>query len=375
MTGWFKRSDTAADRLVVEAGGTWDVASVGRLDADLRAFTAGPGADVVIDIAAVERLDTAGAWLLHRTRTALTAAGARTEIVRARPDHQIMLDQVAANDRPCEIVPPSGNAVVELLAHLGRATLEALEEAAQVLSFFGLVLVTLGRTLLRPGRLRFTSLVYHMEEVGLNALPIVGLISFLIGVVLAYQGASTLRQFGAEIFVVNLIGISILREIGILLTAIVVAGRSGSAFAASVGSMVVNEEVDAMRTMGLDPMEILVLPRLLALMLTLPMLAFFADMMGLFGGAVMSWLVLDVSPAVFIDRLNGAVGLWTFWTGIIKAPFFGFLIGMVGCLEGLRVEGSAESVGRQTTRAVVTSLFLVIIVDALFSIFYSTVGI
>ena len=375
MTGWFKRSDTAADRLVVEAGGTWDVASVGRLDADLRAFTAGPGADVVIDIAAVERLDTAGAWLLHRTRTALTAAGARTEIVRARPDHQIMLDQVAANDRPCEIAPPSGNAVVELLAHLGRATLEALEEAAQVLSFFGLVLVTLGRTLLRPGRLRFTSLVYHMEEVGLNALPIVGLISFLIGVVLAYQGASTLRQFGAEIFVVNLIGISILREIGILLTAIVVAGRSGSAFAASVGSMVVNEEVDAMRTMGLDPMEILVLPRLLALMLTLPMLAFFADMMGLFGGAVMSWLVLDVSPAVFIDRLNGAVGLWTFWTGIIKAPFFGFLIGMVGCLEGLRVEGSAESVGRQTTRAVVTSLFLVIIVDALFSIFYSTVGI
>jgi phospholipid/cholesterol/gamma-HCH transport system permease protein len=375
VTGWFKRGEEASGRLLVQAGGSWDVASVERLDVDLRGFSAGPGTAVVFDLAAVERLDTAGAWLLHRTVTALAAGGARPEIVHARPDHRVMLEQVAANDHPCEIAPPSGSPLVELLAHLGRGTLETLEEAAQVLSFFGHVLVTLARTLRRPARLRFTPLVYHIEEVGLNALPIVGLISFLIGVVLAYQGAATLRQFGAEIFVVNLIGISILREIGILLTAIVVAGRSGSAFAAAVGSMMVNEEVDAMRTIGLDPMEVLVLPRLLALMLTLPMLAFFADMMGLFGGAAMSWLVLDISPAVFIHRLNDAVGLWTFWTGVIKAPFFGFLIGMVGCLEGLRVAGSAESVGRQTTRAVVTSLFLVIVVDALFSIFYSTVGI
>jgi phospholipid/cholesterol/gamma-HCH transport system permease protein len=214
-----------------------------------------------------------------------------------------------------------------------------------------------------------------MEQVGLNALPIVGLISFLIGIVLAYQGAQTLRQFGAEVFVVDLIGISMLREIGILLTAIVVAGRSGSAFAAAVGSMMVHEEVDAMRTLGLDPMEVLVLPRLLALVLTLPMLAFFSDMMGLLGGGLMSWVVLDITPVVYIERMNNAVGLWTFWVGIIKAPFFGFLIAMVGCLEGFRVSGSAESVGQQTTRAVVTSLFLVIVVDALFSIFFSTVGV
>jgi phospholipid/cholesterol/gamma-HCH transport system permease protein len=286
-----------------------------------------------------------------------------------------MLEQVAANDRPCEIEPPAVNPLLQILARLGEGTVDALEEGAQVLSFFGHVIVALGRTLLRPGRLRFTSLVHHMEDVGLNALPIVGLISLLIGVVLAYQGASTLKQFGAEIFVVNLIGISILREIGILLTAVVVAGRSGSAFAAAIGSMVIREEVDAMRTLGLDPMEVLVLPRLLALVLTLPMLAFFADMMGLLGGAAMAWIVLDVSPAAFVSRLNDAIVLWTFWTGIIKAPFFGFLIGMIGCLEGMRVRGSAESVGRQTTRAVVTSLFLVIVVDALFSIFYSTVGI
>jgi phospholipid/cholesterol/gamma-HCH transport system permease protein len=375
VTGWFNRREGAAGGVLVEAGGHWDVTSVGRLDAELRGLRAGPGAAVVIDLGGVERLDTAGAWLLHRMLGDLAAAGARPEIVQAKPDHRIMLEQVAANDRPCEIEPPAVNPLLQILARLGEGTVDALEEGAQVLSFFGHVIVALGRTLLRPGRLRFTSLVHHMEDVGLNALPIVGLISLLIGVVLAYQGASTLKQFGAEIFVVNLIGISILREIGILLTAVVVAGRSGSAFAAAIGSMVIREEVDAMRTLGLDPMEVLVLPRLLALVLTLPMLAFFADMMGLLGGAAMAWIVLDVSPAAFVSRLNDAIVLWTFWTGIIKAPFFGFLIGMIGCLEGMRVRGSAESVGRQTTRAVVTSLFLVIVVDALFSIFYSTVGI
>jgi phospholipid/cholesterol/gamma-HCH transport system permease protein len=375
VTGWFNRREGAAGGVLVEAGGHWDVTSVGRLDAELRGLRAGPGAAVVIDLGGVERLDTAGAWLLHRMLGDLAAAGARPEIVQAKPDHRIMLEQVAANDRPCEIEPPAVNPLLQILARLGEGTVDALEEGAQVLSFFGHVIVALGRTLLRPGRLRFTSLVHHMEDVGLNALPIVGLISLLIGVVLAYQGASTLKQFGAEIFVVNLIGISILREIGILLTAVVVAGRSGSAFAAAVGSMTIREEVDAMRTLGLDPMEVLVLPRLLALVLTLPMLAFFADMMGLLGGAAMAWIVLDVSPAAFVSRLNDAIVLWTFWTGIIKAPFFGFLIGMIGCLEGMRVRGSAESVGRQTTRAVVTSLFLVIVVDALFSIFYSTVGI
>lgn len=375
MTGWLNRKLEADDRLVLEAGGRWDAANVGRLDAELRGVRATSGTAVIVDLAALERLDTAGAWLLHRTLKQLAESGAVTEIVDAKPDHRTMLDQVAANDRPCEVEPRPANPLVALLAHLGVGTLEALDEAAQVMSFFGHVVATLLRTLARPRRLRFTPLVYHMEQVGLNALPIVGLISFLIGVVLAYQGATTLRQFGAEIFVVDLIGISMLREIGILLTAIIVAGRSGSAFAAAVGSMMVHEEVDAMRTLGLDPMEVLVLPRLLALVITLPMLAFFADLMGLMGGAIMAWTVLDISPAVYIQRLNDAVGLWTFWTGIIKAPFFGFLIGMVGCLEGLRVKGSAESVGQQTTRAVVTSLFLVIVVDAVFSIFFSTVGI
>jgi phospholipid/cholesterol/gamma-HCH transport system permease protein len=214
-----------------------------------------------------------------------------------------------------------------------------------------------------------------MEEVGFNALPIVGLISLLIGVVLAYQGATQLEKFGAQVFVVNLVGVSVLREIGILLTAIVVAGRSGSAFAASIGSMVIREEVDAMRTLGLSPVEVLVLPRILALVLMLPVLAFFADLMGLLGGMLMCWLALDITPIVFLDRLRAAVGVEHFWVGISKAPVFGFVIGLVGCLDGLRVSGSAESVGRQTTRAVVTSIFLVIVADAFFSVFFSYLGV
>jgi phospholipid/cholesterol/gamma-HCH transport system permease protein len=214
-----------------------------------------------------------------------------------------------------------------------------------------------------------------MEEVGLNAIPIVGLMSFLIGIVLAFQGASQLQRFGAEVFVVNLVAISVLREIGVLMTAIIVAGRSGSAFTAQIGSMKVNEEVDAMQTLGLDPMEVLVLPRLFALMLTLPLLAFFADIMGLMGGALMAWIALDISPATFIERLRDAIGLWSFWAGILKAPFFAFLIAMIGCYEGFQVTGSATSVGHRTTRAVVEAIFLVIVVDAAFSIFFQVIGI
>ena len=193
--------------------------------------------------------------------------------------------------------------------------------------------------------------------------------------VLAYQGATQLQQFGAEVFVVDLVAISVLREIGILLTAIIIAGRSGSAFTAQIGSMKVNEEVDAMRTLGLDPIEVLVLPRVLALLITLPLLTFIADLMGLLGGGLMAWVTLDISPAVFIERLNQSVSLWSFFVGLIKAPVFAFIIAMIGCFEGLKVVGSAESVGQRTTRAVVEAIFLVIVFDAIFSIFFAFVGV
>jgi phospholipid/cholesterol/gamma-HCH transport system permease protein len=371
--GWLVSAEREG-ALVLSIGGAWNAASIAPLDRDLARVE--PAArPVTLDLGALETLDTAGAWLLHRTMRRLRQDGVETRLEGVKPDHAILLEQVAANDRPAEAPPEKGNAFAEMVRHLGAGTVDAGREAHALISFLGLVVATLGHVALRPARLRFTSLVHHMEQVGLNAIPIVGLLSFLIGVVLAYQGATQLQRFGAEVFVVNLIGISVLRELGVLLTAIIVAGRSGSAFTAQIGSMKVNEEVDAMRTLGLDPVEVLVLPRLLALVLTLPFLAFFADMMGLLGGGLMSWVVLDISPALFLERLNESVGMWTFWVGIIKAPVFAFLIALVGCFEGMRVVGSAESVGRLTTRSVVESIFLVIVVDAAFSVFFATVEI
>ena len=371
--GWLKVGADGDDGLVLQAGGSWDARNVTRLDLQLRDIR--PGQDLTVNLDQIERLDTAGAWLLFRTLKECRNLGGRADLAGLTPAIEAMLEQVAANDIPAEIEPPQTNALVAVVEHIGAGAVDVAMEAKQQIAFLGLLLETLARTIRHPSRLRLVPLVHHMEKVGFNALPIVGLISFLIGVVLAFQGATQLQRFGAEIFVVNLIAVSVLREIAILLTAIVVAGRSGSAFTAEIGSMVVNEEVDAMRTLGLDPMEVLVLPRVLALVITLPLLAFFADMMGLFGGMLMCWGALDISPALYLERLQGAISPWSFWVGIIKAPFFAFLIAMVGCLEGLRVTRSAESVGRQTTRSVVTGIFLVIVVDALFSIFFAAVGV
>jgi len=372
--GWAK-GEWQGDDLVITAGGDWDVRHAAILDGQLRRVEPGHGRRLRFDLASVERLDTAGAWLVHRTVKQYAETGVETSLSGLKPVQQAMLEQVSRSDRPCDIVPPSRNALVAIVERVGLATVSIATEAKIVVGFFGLILAVLGRSLVQPWRIRWTPLIHHMEKVGLNALPIVALISFLIGVVLAYQGATQLQRFGADIFVVDLIAVSILREIGILLTAIVIAGRSGSAFTAEIGTMMVHEEVDAMRTLGLDPIEVLVLPRLLALVLTLPMLAFLADMMGLLGGMLMAWISLDLSPGLFIERLNGAVSLWSFWIGIIKAPVFAFLIAMVGCLEGLRAQRSAESVGLQTTRSVVTSIFLVIVVDAIFSVFFAAVGV
>ena len=373
--GWLKSAGIESGGMWLQAGGSWDARNVTRLDGELRGLVPEFSEPLTFDLAQVKRLDTAGAWLLYRTLKDLRERGLQADYAGVTAEHAAMLETVAANDQPCEIEPPQSSSFIAILDHLGGGVLDALEEAKQQVAFLGLILITLAGTFRHPSRLRLVPLVYHMEKVGLNALPIVGLISFLIGVVLAYQGATQLQRFGAEIFVVNLIAVSVLREIAILLTAIVVAGRSGSAFTAEIGSMVVNEEVDAMRTLGLNPIEVLVLPRVLALVITLPLLAFFADMCGLFGGMLMCWGALEISPGLYLERLQGAVSPWSFWVGMIKAPVFAFLIAMVGCLEGLRVTRSAESVGQQTTRSVVTGIFLVIVVDAMFSIFFAAVGV
>jgi phospholipid/cholesterol/gamma-HCH transport system permease protein len=364
-------------RLQVAVGGGWTVEELARLDQAWRAMREalpGEAGPARIDLGALEALDTAGAWLLCQIQAGLAERGWQVELAAADPVRAALIAEIQRL-RPRPALPPTRiNPVVRLLVRLGASTLSACSEARRLLSFYGQTMVTLGRLAWHPSRLRLTSLVHHLEQTCLNALPIVGLIAFLIGVVLAYQGADQLRRFGAEVFTVNLLGVSVLREIGILLTAIVVAGRSGSAFTAEIGMMKVREEIDALRTIGIDPVEVLVVPRLLALVIALPLLAFFADILALFGGGLMSVFALGIPPNQFLSQLEYAITPTMFWIGMAKAPVFAFLIGLVGCYQGLSVGGSAESVGRLTTQAVVLSIFLVIVADAVFSIVFSYLG-
>ncbi|MCG8598038.1 MAG: MlaE family lipid ABC transporter permease subunit [Kiloniellales bacterium] len=328
------------------------------------------------DLANLGRIDTAGAWLIQREVKAQEAAGLAVEVTGATEAVATLLAKVTRHDvaHP-PIEPPYVNPVVAMIERLGAGTFSVVRAAAELVNFLGLLLVTLGRSLVQPRRLRLVSIVSHMESTGLNAMPIVGLLSFLIGIVLAYQSADQLAKFGAEIFTVNIVGIGVLREMGVILTAIIVAGRSGSAFTAQIGTMKVNQEVDAMMTIGLDPIEVLVVPRVIALSITLPLLTFYADIMGLLGGAVMANAALDISFVQFLRQLNDAVTLSTFWFGVCKAVPFAFVIAMVGCFEGLKVKGDAASVGEQTTRSVVEAIFLVIVIDAVLSVFASVIGI
>ncbi|MGP1395342.1 MAG: ABC transporter permease [Inquilinaceae bacterium] len=364
-------------RAVVAVSGRWDLRAALDLDRRVR-LAAGEVTGVqtaAIDLGAVSALDTAGAWLLQRTRSDLRARGVDAGFANATPAQLALLEAVETRSADCQVQERRPNKLVEIAERVGKATFAFIGEAMSLLNFLGMVCVRLAGVVVHPGRLRLTSTVHHMEMTGLNAMPIVGLLAFLIGVVLAYQSADQLRQFGAEIFVVNLLGVSVLRELGILITAIIVAGRSGSAFTAQIGTMKVNEEVDALQTLGLDPVDVLVLPRILALVATLPLLAFYANIMALAGGAVMSYTLIDISFGAFIQQLQSAVTLTTLWVGLIKAPVFGFVIALVGCYEGLKVTRSAESVGRLTTQSVVEAIFLVIVLDALFSVLFSLIGI
>jgi phospholipid/cholesterol/gamma-HCH transport system permease protein len=261
------------------------------------------------------------------------------------------------------------------LEGIGRSTEEMWRGWLRILGFLGLTLHRVARSLVMPWRLRRAALFTQMEEAGLKAIPIVALMGFLIGVVLAFQGAAQLRQFGAEVFVVDLIAISILRELGVLLTAIIVAGRSGSAFTAAIGAMKVQEEIDALRALGLDPIEVLVVPRTLALLIMLPILAILANIFGLIGGALMSWIDLGVSPALFFNRMQENIGVWHLGVGLIKAPFFAVIIGVIACYQAMQVKGSSQSLGARTTSSVVQAIFAVILVDAMFSVFFGEVGV
>jgi phospholipid/cholesterol/gamma-HCH transport system permease protein len=360
-------------RLVV--GGSWIISEARRLDPALRELDTAGTARVEIDCGALGRLDTIGAWLLLRTKRILEHRGIVVQPVNVRPEYRALVHTIDFECRapPVELPPP--HSFASRLERIGRGLCHTLNQGYQLIGFFGLVVYETVATVVQPRRLRVAALVHQMEETGLNALPIVGLLSFLVGVVFGYQGSDQLRQFGAELFTVNLLGIGFLRELGGLMAAIIVAGRSGSAFAAQIGTMKVSEELDAIQVSGLNTVEVLVLPRLLGIIITLPLLTFYSNVMGLIGGAAMCYLDLGITIPAFLHQLRSAVVGWTFWIGLIKAPVFALIIAMVGCHQGFQVERNASSVGRHTTQAVVESIFLVIVADAAFSITFSLLGI
>jgi phospholipid/cholesterol/gamma-HCH transport system permease protein len=352
--------------------GRWTVAEAAALGPGLDALEPRDAREFVLDAAGIETLDLTGAWLLRAAESRLQEAGARVAWRPARPDLLDFIDRTLADERtppPSDDEPPL-SVVSGTLHGLGRVTVLAKEGALDALSFVGVVTLGFGRAMTSIKRLRLPSVARHVYDTGVTAVPIVSLIAFLISVIIAYIGAQQLRQFGGEIFVVDLVTVSVLRELGVLLTAIIVAGRSGSAFAAEIGAMKLNEEVDALRAMGMDPIEVLVLPRILGLLIALPALTVLADAMGLAGGALLSWYLVDIPFNQFVERVQGSISDYTFWVGIIKAPVFAVLIAVVGTLRGMQVRTSSRELGRLTTVAVVQSIFLVILADAFFAVLF-----
>ena len=366
-------AETSPEGLRLRLNGRWTIGAP-TLESQARALqaaTAGHPA-VILDLAAVEALDTAGAWLLDKTRAGIAEAGGQPQIAGARSEYAILLEE--ASFRHFEDTSPArGSAIIDFLAEVGANVVGALGDLFNGVAFLGHVVSSMARLVVSPARIRMTSVVYHIESFGFRGLPIIALINFLVGCIVAQQGIFQLQRFGASTFAVDLIGILVLRELAVLLTSIMVAGRSGSAITAEIGAMRMREEIDAMRVMGLEPVEVLVVPRLLALLVALPLLTFLSDMSAIFGGLLVAWSYGGISPEVFLTRLQGAIAFNTFMVGIIKAPFMALVIAMISAMEGFAVEGSAESLGRQVTASVVKSIFMVIVVDGLFAMFFATI--
>lgn len=335
-------------------------------------FDAAAAGPIALDLADVTRLDTSAAYAIARAEDSATHGFSLTGLTH---DTEALLNTVRRALPKPDTATPKPKKLVDHVESLGRTMVDAGRFMAELLGYLGLFLHRLARMVIHPSEFRLTALVHHCQEVGVKAVPIVALMSFLIGIVLAFQGSTQLRQFGAEVFVVDLIAVSILRELGILLTAIIVAGRTASAFTAAIGSMKMREEIDAMRTLGIDPASALFVPRILALLLMLPILGMIANLSGLIGGALMSWVELGISPGMFQTRLVENTGIWHLLVGMIKAPFFALIIGIVGCHAGMQVGNNAESLGQKTSSSVVTAIFAVIVTDAIFSIFFAQVGV
>jgi phospholipid/cholesterol/gamma-HCH transport system permease protein len=363
------------DRLALAAAGAWTAPYARDLETLIAHETANHDGvrQVEIDMGAVERLDTFGAWLLERLVRTFKAQGLDARILRLSPDYQSLVDEVHGVNLdgadPAE--PPAPERV---LASIGKTVFSVLDSLIAIANMLGAVAVAFGRVVAHPTRFRFTSLVHHLDNVGWRAVPIILLITFLIGCIIAQQGIFHFRKFGADIYVIDMVGILVLREIGVLIVCIMVAGRSGSAYTAEIGSMKMREEIDALRTMGFDPIEVLVVPRILALIVAVPILTFIGSIAALYGGGLVCWLYGGIDPDIFLSRLKEAITIDHFKVGMIKAPFMALIVGIVACVSGLKVKGSAESLGLQTTASVVESIFLVIVVDGLFAIFFASIG-
>ncbi|MFN3621080.1 MlaE family lipid ABC transporter permease subunit [Sphingorhabdus sp.] len=362
----FSQEELSDGSNILRLSGNFAIASVGDVDNRLRDVK-GPVSE--IDISGVVRMDTVGAWLVHRT-----AKEHNAQVTGGANDAGRLIDAISGVDRSEVIPKPHMSPLNRFLTEVGSGVVVGITTLLQFLGFVGQVVKAFFILMMNPGRFRWHAVVQHFDMVGIRALGIVGLMSFLIGIVIAQQGAVQLRQFGAEVFTINLIGRLTLRELGILMTAIMVAGRSGSAFAAQIGTMKITEEIDAMRTIGVVPAEALVVPRVIAAVIMMPLLGIYASLMAIIGGGILCWIVLDIPPATFVQRLREVTPMTDFWIGMIKAPVFGAIIAMAGCFQGMQVKGNAEQVGLKTTAAVVQAIFLVIVLDAFFAVFFSEIG-
>jgi phospholipid/cholesterol/gamma-HCH transport system permease protein len=324
---------------------------------------------LTIDLSEIDRMDTVGAWIVYRT---VRDRGAK--VIGASRDEVSLLKQVGEFDKPTRVIPDEPHNLTAVLRELGQWIAEAGSTLVGLLGFFGATLIGFGNVIRRPKRFRLNAVVQRFDVVGVRALGIIALMSFLIGIVIAQQGSVQLAQFGAEVYTINLIGRITVRELGTLMTAIMVAGRSGSAFAAQIGTMKITEEIDAMRTIGVSPVEALVIPRMIAAVIMMIFLTFWSMLLTLIGGGLFVWLSLGIPPLTYIQRLQEVIPITDLWVGLIKAPVFGFIIALAGCFQGMLVQGNSEEVGTRTTNAVVQSIFLVIVLDAVFAVFFSNIG-
>jgi phospholipid/cholesterol/gamma-HCH transport system permease protein len=369
-------SELKGERLELSAAGSWTAPHASELEtlADNVAGEAAKAKNVSIDMKGVREFDTFGAWILERLTREWTASGHETVIVGLPEHDRDLLKEMHAVNRAPAAPPKHENQIVSFLAGVGRAGAEFGRGLIVFAEMLGAIGMATARVLTRPRDFRFTSTVNQLDRVAWQAVPIILLITFLIGGIISQQGIFHFRKFGAELYAVDLVGILVLREIGVLIVAIMVAGRSGSSYTAELGSMKMREEIDALRTMGFDPVEVLILPRIIVLIIALPVLTFLGSIAALYGGGLVAWLYGGISPDIYISRLTEAISLSHFKVGMIKAPFMGLVIGVVACAEGLRVKGSAESLGLQTTASVVESIFLVIVLDGLFAMFFASIG-